>query len=103
MVKPMKMNHFYPRPPLVPTAIVIGPCVRPSICLSLPNDVTGVTQDFSYRPEIWLMHITMKHIVIENGHMLSQFLHVTRNCYIFWDRPGIGLMKDVTAAILSGF
>ena len=103
MVIPMEINHFYPRPPSAPTAIVIGQCVRPSIRLSVPNDVTTVTQDFIYRSDIWLRHITMKQIAIENGHMLSQFLHVTWNCYIFWERPGIGLKKDVTAAILSGF
>ena len=35
-------THFYPRSPSAPTGIVFVPWVRPSVRLSIPNDITSL-------------------------------------------------------------
>ena len=53
MLKFQSLCDFYPRPPSALTGIVVGHCVRPSVCPSRTTLPLELFKDFSYQPEIW--------------------------------------------------
>ena len=145
--------NFYLQLPSTPTGIVVGPCTRPSVRPSVPNDITTLTLK-GFQLSVWnlvgwctlpwsislltmamldqflcvprnfenwsrsekrryrskslrilaiglkfdgMMHITMKHIVVENGHAGPI---IARSTELFRDKLGAGVRKDVTAPTL---